>query len=500
MSYCTQCGSPQAEGQAFCTACGAPRSPASATQSAGAFRPLQGAPPVSVQNALTVASTGHGLRTFLILAAVALFVVLGLGIGGAWYVGHKLKEKAEAVLHPYASHPATASAVPADAAPIASGEGRAPFSGSNGASSFPPWTPAADATIDPNGPAPLQQGMLVVTAVADEQGDYESMKQVTRIEPIGTTLSYHADLPQGQNSSQKQVDGSRIVLAQDLLSAHGYAEHFGTDDPPSYPGTTAISASRDVLAELKTSGHTNFSFRRLGDAVPVGSLVGSLAGIAGMHAKDSGGDALEKMGKDECVLERAGDGLFAFPVLLNQERTVLPAVHAHCTTDDGADDFYILDQAAYPLMLSFKLGQGSRLQVIKITYPLQKNEKAAPDKLEQNLQEKKKVEIYGIYFNFASDRLKPESTPVLEEIASVMQAHPEWKLSISGHTDNIGGNAYNLDLSKRRTAAVKQALVTGYSIAPERLTTDGYGASRPVDTNDTLQGRARNRRVELVRE
>ena len=459
---------------------------------------MQVAPPVAVQNAPPVAATGHGLRTFLIVAAVGLFVVLGMGIGGAWYVGHKVKEKAEAVLHPYVAHSSTA---PAGAAPVASGNGREPLSGSrNAAATFPAWTPAANATTDPVGPAPLKEGMLVVTAIADEQGDYESMKQITRVEPSGTTLSYHADLPQVQNSSQKQVDGSRTVLAEDLLSAHDYAEHFGTDDPPSYPGTTAISASRDVLAELKTSGHTNFSFRRVGGAAALASLVGNLAAIAGTDAKGTGGDALEKMGKEECVLERASDGLFAFPVLLNQERTVLPAVHAHCTTDDGPADFYILDQAAYPLMLSFKLGEGSQLQVIKITYPAQKKPTAAPDKLEQDLQEKKKVEIYGIYFNFASDRLKPESTPVLQEIARVMRAHPDWKLSVSGHTDNIGGDAYNLDLSKRRTAAVKQALVTEYSIAPERLATDGYGSSRPVETNDTLEGRARNRRVELVRE
>jgi OOP family OmpA-OmpF porin len=64
----------------------------------------------------------------------------------------------------------------------------------------------------------------------------------------------------------------------------------------------------------------------------------------------------------------------------------------------------------------------------------------------------------------------------------------------------VGGDAYNLDLSKRRAAAVKQALVTQYQVAPERLSTDGFGASRPVDTNDTLAGRARNRRVELTRE
>ncbi|HEX4179012.1 MAG TPA: OmpA family protein, partial [Rhizomicrobium sp.] len=72
--------------------------------------------------------------------------------------------------------------------------------------------------------------------------------------------------------------------------------------------------------------------------------------------------------------------------------------------------------------------------------------------------------------------------------------------TVEGHTDNIGGDTYNLDLSKRRAAAVKNALVTRYHITADRLSTNGYGSSRPVETNDTLEGRARNRRVELTRE
>ena len=89
---------------------------------------------------------------------------------------------------------------------------------------------------------------------------------------------------------------------------------------------------------------------------------------------------------------------------------------------------------------------------------------------------------------------------MLKEIAQAMTNNPDWKLTVAGNTDNIGGDAYNLDLSKRRAAAVKQALVTQYHMAPERLSTDGYGASHPIETNDTLEGRARNRRVELTRE
>jgi outer membrane protein OmpA-like peptidoglycan-associated protein len=89
---------------------------------------------------------------------------------------------------------------------------------------------------------------------------------------------------------------------------------------------------------------------------------------------------------------------------------------------------------------------------------------------------------------------------VLKQIVQAMMDNPGWKLTVNGHTDNMGGDAYNLDLSKRRAAAVKQALVSRYHIAPDRLSTDGFGASSPVDTNDTLEGRARNRRVELTRE
>ena len=95
--------------------------------------------------------------------------------------------------------------------------------------------------------------------------------------------------------------------------------------------------------------------------------------------------------------------------------------------------------------------------------------------------------------------LKEESDTVLTEIAKVLQQNPAWSLAVEGHTDNIGDDASNLDLSRRRAAAVKQALVARYNVDGKRLQTNGYGASRPKDTNNTLEGRARNRRVELAK-
>jgi outer membrane protein OmpA-like peptidoglycan-associated protein len=102
-----------------------------------------------------------------------------------------------------------------------------------------------------------------------------------------------------------------------------------------------------------------------------------------------------------------------------------------------------------------------------------------------------------IYFDFDRDTLRPESGPVLKEIADDLANHPDWQLSIGGHTDNIGPEGYNLDLSRRRAAAVKRALVDEYHIDSERLTTEGFGASRPKESNETRKGRAHNRRVQL---
>jgi len=119
--------------------------------------------------------------------------------------------------------------------------------------------------------------------------------------------------------------------------------------------------------------------------------------------------------------------------------------------------------------------------------------------LERALAETGHADIYSIYFSFNSDELRGESEPTLREIGEIMRRHPDWKLSVAGHTDSIGGDASNLDLSKRRAASVKNALVAKFRVNASRLMTDGYGKSRPLDTNETEEGRARNRRVELVK-
>ena len=110
-----------------------------------------------------------------------------------------------------------------------------------------------------------------------------------------------------------------------------------------------------------------------------------------------------------------------------------------------------------------------------------------------------RVATQGIYFDSGSDRVRPESSPTLKEIAQMLTEHPDLAITIEGHTDNVGSAQANHDLSNRRAAAVKQALVSTYSIDAARLTSTGFGDTKPVAKNDTPEGRQQNRRVELVK-
>jgi outer membrane protein OmpA-like peptidoglycan-associated protein len=106
----------------------------------------------------------------------------------------------------------------------------------------------------------------------------------------------------------------------------------------------------------------------------------------------------------------------------------------------------------------------------------------------------------GILFETGKADLKPESRPVLTEIASTLQKYPDLKILIEGHTDNVGSAASNLTLSDNRAAAVKAALVADFGIAGDRMTTKGFGDTKPAVPNTTPAGRAQNRRVEIVKQ
>ena len=124
---------------------------------------------------------------------------------------------------------------------------------------------------------------------------------------------------------------------------------------------------------------------------------------------------------------------------------------------------------------------------------------AGGKKLYDTLAESGRVATQGIYFDSGSDKIRPESTPTLKEIAAMLNEHADLKLTIEGHTDNVGNAQENQDLSNRRAAAVKAFLVSAYGIGAERLESTGLGDTKPVAANTTPEGRQQNRRVELVK-
>jgi outer membrane protein OmpA-like peptidoglycan-associated protein len=343
-----------------------------------------------------------------------------------------------------------------------------------------------------NSGIPMEKGLLVVHAWGRKSGDSESINTVSRITnkyvEIGDSGTYFLNPDAEKGESDSAV---REVCTNDLQSAHGLATGFVKDGPVTLPGTTIINISLELFRALKESGKIDFRYLEYYPAGPPGA--------GGYLHWDRG------------VLTRVEPGDVSWPVIVNGTPTKLPTIHAAGTvvveskkaqelSKDPADrplatDLYVLDDPTNPLVVLFRQNINNfRVQTTEIRFPLPAPEK----KIEQELLKNKKALVYGIYFDYNSDEIKKESEPVLKEIAQAMADRPDWKLMITGHTDNIGGHKYNLDLSQRRSASVKKALIERYRVDPNRLSTSGNGDYAPIDTNDTLEGRARNRRVELT--
>ena len=120
------------------------------------------------------------------------------------------------------------------------------------------------------------------------------------------------------------------------------------------------------------------------------------------------------------------------------------------------------------------------------------------DAMAEEIFETGSISIYGILFDFDKADIKPESAATIEEIATLLNNNPDLKLFIVGHTDNKGSLDYNMNLSQKRAGAVVGVLVSEHGIETSRLTPKGLGFLAPVDSNKSEEGRAKNRRVELV--
>lgn len=343
------------------------------------------------------------------------------------------------------------------------------------------------AAVSPAGPAPqipLCPGLTIVTAVSQPNGDYESIKTIESVTSAGIGINYSSESP--ENGVTRRMQVRRNVRLADLSDATFYLHHFSNRAPVTIPGSTALGASSSVLRRLKTAG-----------AARLGIVEGAYAASPADPAKHPNIFDYQMVE----TLKRAGAAAVMVPVIVNDVAVTLPAIEATANYTGDKADFLFLDDERNPIALRYRIGKDA-LDVVKINFTCKEAPtvaQPATTRIEQALLATGRADVYSIYFSFDSDELRPESDSTLNEIAEVMRRHPDWRLAVTGHTDNIGGDAYNLDLSKRRAASVTGALARRFGVTPGRLSASGAGSKSPKDTNGTIEGRARNRRVELVR-
>jgi OmpA-OmpF porin, OOP family len=121
------------------------------------------------------------------------------------------------------------------------------------------------------------------------------------------------------------------------------------------------------------------------------------------------------------------------------------------------------------------------------------------DEMARTIESTGRIALYGIFFDTDKTDLKSESTPTLTEISQMMKTNPKLAILVVGHTDKQGAYEYNIDLSRRRADAVVKALAENYGVDAKRMRGAGVGMLAPAATNDTDEGRAKNRRVEIVK-
>jgi OOP family OmpA-OmpF porin len=173
---------------------------------------------------------------------------------------------------------------------------------------------------------------------------------------------------------------------------------------------------------------------------------------------------------------------------------------------DAVPTYYVAFVTAYrdgmiPDQLQGRVQKGRALAQLVVVVPQQMEKKMTfvnADEMKEALNDSGKVALYGLYFDTDKDVVKTESQPTLEEIAKLLKSDPSLRLRVVGHTDDQGKADYNLDLSRRRAASVVRELTARMGIAASRLDAFGCGLYSPVAPNGSEEGRAKNRRVELV--
>jgi len=339
------------------------------------------------------------------------------------------------------------------------------------------------------------RGLVVSETEYGENGEREAL---TTIEDASTSGVRYGWRYRDLLTSGDTVTGEafRFVSAADLASAPRVHFIYDPNGPTEHPGTTAWSISTAVYQRLVASGTADFQI--MSAEPPAGAR--TLGGLGFFRS----GELVPVRWRG--TLTRVVAKPESFPVLVNGQRVTVPALHARGQFtgrgEQWTPELWVLADSAYPMLLKVvSVDPPKTLQIVRIDLPDETGASAGARarSIERDLASACRVELPGVYFAFNSAVLDPESDRTIASVADILSRHRDWTFVIEGHTDSIGTDVANHTLSERRAAAVRDRLVTGFRVDAARLRSAGHGASKPREPNATIEGRARNRRVELVR-
>ena len=400
---------------------------------------------------------------------------------------------------------------------------------------------------------PMEPGLTIVQSVTGDayQGrDYEAVIAIAdhprRGTAAGDVAITSAAFVKDRAGVRRWLSVTRMVLGADLAGAQSLILGFSTDDPDRLPGSTVLGPSRALVKALARTGHARVSLRNYAarpeqtgtlELVERATWFPVLVNNARvrmpvMHARGQlvsegraqpwefwfldhpvqpltlrvahGAPGAASVGQP--VWSRQVVRIDVPPLLLasDGEGMALDGDGGGSLPDGSGDA--VGTAGGTPAGEGNALGAGGgavrrsgKTPGLGTGSGTGAGRGAGAGRLDRLLGDRCRVQVPGIYFEFDSDLLNPASGPWIGAVADLMRRHPDWTITIEGHTDSVGSARYNLDLSTRRAAALARSLSSQHGIAGARLSTRGFGPTRPLESNATTEGRARNRRVELVR-
>lgn len=308
-------------------------------------------------------------------------------------------------------------------------------------------------------------------------------------------LTAAADLPGSKDPpGMKRYEGSELIgyhapMFDEYLLPLGKPTEL---HPPKYEKSEAIEGQLSRYTYIAPAGRSaaelyrnyKLEFQRLG----LQTLYEKAAGARGWF-----GPTFDKDADDDGLSQILGYSEADERLLVGKSKDAKPSYYVVFVT--------VYNDGVIPNRLRDVVQKGRALAHIIVVTPDVMQEKMTfvnADEMTKAIHDSGRIALYGIYFDTGKDELKAESEPTLAEIGKLMKSGPSMRLHVVGHTDNQGQPDFNLDLSRKRAATVVRELTGKYGVAANRLDSFGCGLYSPVASNEAEDGRAKNRRVELV--